>query len=323
MELAAQLRSFVIIGILYLVVALLNHFAPGVIVDGYAQDSRGKRLKYKLNGLRIFLFINMFYIGCIFVGFDGSYLIDDLYHHLLSANLIGLVASSYFYVVGDNFPNHVCAPKILHYYKSKPRSTTKFRFSQSLYDFFFGFELNPRFGNFDFKMYLYLIGSIMIELIIISCVYKHYMLFGSVSSSMCLYSFLMTLFLVDYIYHEHVHLYTYDFIDENVGFKLVWGCLCFYGFFYPIGIYNITYNQVSLSNTTICLIIITYVIGSILTRGANLQKYYFKIDPTQPFLGIKPRAIGGKLLVSGWWGLSRHITINCNSYGLWIRLFFC
>ena len=41
-----------------------------------------------------------------------------------------------------------------------------------------------------------------------------------------------------------------------------------------------------------------------------MQKYYFKKDPKRSFLGIQPKTItDGKrtLLVSGFWGLSRHI----------------
>ena len=41
-----------------------------------------------------------------------------------------------------------------------------------------------------------------------------------------------------------------------------------------------------------------------------MQKYLFKKDPTQSFLGIQPETItDGKktLLVNGFWGLSRHI----------------
>ena len=34
-----------------------------------------------------------------------------------------------------------------------------------------------------------------------------------------------------------VHLYTYDLFRERVGGKLTWGCLCFYPWFYPIGVW--------------------------------------------------------------------------------------
>ena len=50
--------------------------------------------------------------------------------------------------------------------------------------------------------------------------------------------------------------------------------------------------------------------GWCLARGANMQKFYFKIQPDKPFLGITPETVTDgerTLLVNGFWGLSRHI----------------
>ena len=56
--------------------------------------------------------------------------------------------------------------------------------------------------------------------------------------------------------------------------------------------------------------IIIFFTGWILSRGANLQKFYFKRNPKKTFLRIVPETItDGKnsLLVNGFWGISRHI----------------
>jgi delta14-sterol reductase len=53
-----------------------------------------------------------------------------------------------------------------------------------------------------------------------------------------------------------------------------------------------------------------YLCGWALARGANMQKFYFKLNPEKKFLWLKPEALSdGKhtLLASGFWGLSRHI----------------
>ena len=51
--------------------------------------------------------------------------------------------------------------------------------------------------------------------------------------------------------------------------------------------------------------------GWVLARGANLQKFWFKRDPTAKAFGVlEPRAISGDgkhVLAGGFWGLSRHI----------------
>jgi delta14-sterol reductase len=52
---------------------------------------------------------------------------------------------------------------------------------------------------------------------------------------------------------------------------------------------------------------VLFFTGWALSRGANLQKFHFKRDPTRTFLGITPEALQGRVLVNGFWGLSRHI----------------
>jgi len=155
-------------------------------------------------------------------------------------------------------------------------------------------------------MSLYLIGAVMVQLLIISATIKHYILWGSLSWSIIVYVLEMTWFLIDYVYHDHVHLYTYDLIDENVGFKLIWGCLFVYPFFYPVGVFPLVYKNTD-STWALIFSVLIYSLGSFLSRGANLQKYYFKINPNKPFLGIAPKVFGEKILASGWWGLARHI----------------
>jgi len=222
--------------------------------------------------------------------------------------MIGLIGSIIFFLWGDNWPEHVSAPKRILAKKGEqsfPKAV------QHLINFFFGFELNPRFGDLDIKMSLYLIGAVMIELVIISTAFKQYQIQGIVTPAMWIYLFEMTWFLVDYVYNEEVHLFTYDIVDENVGFKLIWGCSTVFSFFYPIGIFPlVSMTPQDTSTWQLVLSIITFFVGSILTRGANLQKYYFKRNPNTVFLGIKPVVIGNekrKILASGFWGLARHI----------------
>jgi delta14-sterol reductase len=110
----------------------------------------------------------------------------------------------------------------------------------------------------------------------------------------------MTWFLIDYEYNDHVHLFTYDLVDENVGCKLTWGCLFVYPFFYPIGIFPLVGHTAADHVGTICLVVslALYSFGSFLTRGANLQKYYFKVAPGEAFFGVTPKVIGGKVRCS-------------------------
>jgi protein-S-isoprenylcysteine O-methyltransferase Ste14 len=55
---------------------------------------------------------------------------------------------------------------------------------------------------------------------------------------------------------------------------------------------------------------ILFLCGWVLTRGANMQKYFFKTSPDRKFLWIIPEVLGDgnlSLLSNGFWGKSRHI----------------
>ena len=122
---------------------------------------------------------------------------------------------------------------------------------------------------------------------------------------------MLTYFLIDYLTFEEVHLYTYDLFAERVGFKLGWGCLVFYPYFYTISLWS----TVDLPNPQtptwlLGIYVLIFFCGWGLSRGANLQKFYFKKNPKKAFLGIMPETISDgdkELLVNGFWGLSRHI----------------
>jgi steroid 5-alpha reductase family enzyme len=153
----------------------------------------------------------------------------------------------------------------------------------------------------------------MLALNLLSFSAHHLLRFGSdASPGVGLYCGLFLWFVIDYLVFERVHLYTYDIFAERVGFKLVWGCLTFYPYFYAVGLWaaaGLPDPRAAswLPAVSACL----FFSGWILSRGANMQKYYFKTRPDRGLLGImKPRAIGdGKLslLYSGFWGVSRHV----------------
>ncbi len=278
--------------IVYAVITLLHYFLPGRWVTGYVTDSQtGEKLRYRLNGWLVLittvgLWAALGYLN--WVPFDWLY--DVRWYSLAGAITFGLVFS--FWMV-------------------LPQPSTG---KSGLVDFFLGRLENPQFqkGRIDAKMWLYLVGAIMLELNVLSGVAHHYLKFGEASSAgVFLYAALMTYFIVDYLTFEEVHLYTYDFFAERVGFKLGWGCIAFYPFFYAVGLWA-TADLPSPQTPGWLLVIyaLIFLSGGMTSRGANMQKFRFKTHPDQPFLGIRPVTISdGKrtLLVSGFWGASRHI----------------
>jgi delta14-sterol reductase len=183
-----------------------------------------------------------------------------------------------------------------------------------LADIFLGRQKNPQYlnGRVDAKMWLYLVGAVMLELHVLSFVAHHYLNFGLEEvNGIYLCAVMITFFVFDYLSNEEVHLYTYDLFAERLGFKLGWGCLVFYPYFYAIALWSsVELLSPELATWQIILFSAIFVAGWMLARGANMQKFYFKTQPNSSFLGIYPETLsenGKSLLVNGFWGLSRHI----------------
>lgn len=278
--------------IIYALITVLHYFLPGRWVTGYVNHAQtGEKLKYRLNGrlvliIMIGIWLLLGYLN--FVPYDWLYTVR--WYSLAGAFTLGLLFSFFL---------------VLPY-----PSTGKSFFA----DLFLGRLENPQFqyGRIDAKMWLYLIGAVMLELNVLSFVAHHYIEYGQNSSpGVFLCGFMLTYFVLDYLSFEKVHLYTYDFFAERVGFKLGWGCLTFYPYFYAIALWS----TVHLPNphTPVWQLLVFFLIfltGWSLARGANMQKYFFKTQPDKSFLGVQPKTISDgekSLLVNFFWGLSRHI----------------
>lgn len=279
--------------VIYLVITVLLLIVPGRWVDGYVVNPEtGKPYRYRLNGLRVLVVtVGLWALAC----WRGWLAWDAFYVHrwelLAGAFVLGLVFS--FAIV-------VPQPKVK---------------SSFLADFYLGRLANPQWGGgkLDAKMWLYLVGAVMLELNLLSFAAHHWQTHAAdPNPGVFLYVGCFSFFVVEYLNFEEVHLYTYDFMAERVGFKLGWGCLVFYPFFYGVGLWN----AAELANPhwpawTLPLIALVFVGGWLFARGANMQKFWFKRDRTKKAFGVlEPKALtdGERyVLAGGFWGLSRHI----------------
>lgn len=192
-------------------------------------------------------------------------------------------------------------------------------------DLFLGRVLNPRpmilsRRLLDIKMYLYLIGAVHLELNILSALAAHYYTLHPTDPNpgVALAAALLSWFVAEYLYFENVHLYTYDLFAERVGFKLAWGCLCFYPFFYALPLLAVVDLPDSPRPSSLYYpgAAVTFFLGWGLSRGANLQKFWFKVALAQRNSGGDGGRGGGQdvvadgkreLFCGGLWGRARHI----------------
>lgn len=278
--------------IIYLFIFILHALLPGRWVTGYVtKTGTHEKLKYRLNGIWVLAITVAAWAALCYLGWmEWDWLYQQRWSALAGAAVFGILFS---------------IALVLPYPPVK-----KF----ILADFFLGRVENLQLwgGRIDTKMWLYLIGAIMLELNILSYTAFHYLQYGTESSmGIFLAAGLLSFFIIDYLTFEEIHLYTYDIFAERIGFKLGWGCIAFYPFFYAIPLWSTV--SLPANETPLWLMVLAVLIffGSwTLARGANMQKYYFKKDPKRSFLGIQPETLSdGKhdLLVNGYWGLSRHI----------------
>lgn len=278
--------------VVYALITLLHNFLPAKRVVGYVEDDKtGELLRYRLNGFYVLIVSVLLWFALGYynwVPYDWLYTVR--WYSLAGAFTIGIL-----YTLITVLPHP---------------STGKSLFA----DLFLGRPKNPQYlnGRIDAKMWLYLVGAVMLELHVLSFSAHHYLLYGQAASpGLFLSALLITYFICDYLTFERVHLYTYDIFAERVGFKLGWGCLVFYPYFYSIGLWSSAESPNPESSPVLLIVsVLVFLTGWSLARGANMQKFYFKTQPEKMFLGIKPKSLtDGKhtLLVNGFWGLSRHV----------------
>ncbi|MGA2546005.1 MAG: DUF1295 domain-containing protein [Rectinemataceae bacterium] len=271
----------------------LHLLLPSRKVIGYVRDQRnGEPLRYRLNGLLVLVSL----VGLwALVGRLGLLPWDWLYNHrwsgLAGSGALGLIFS--FVIV----------------------ASVKSRGPSFWADLYLGRLENVQFfqGRVDAKMFLYLVGASMLTLNLLSFFAHHLLIFGaSFSPGVLLYCCLFLWFVIDYVVFERVHLYTYDIFAERVGFKLGWGCFTFYPYFYCVGLW-VTAGLPDPHTAPWLLVFFgcVFFTGWIFSRGANMQKFFFKTSPEGAIGGIfKHKTVSDgeyALLCGGFWGLSRHV----------------
>ena len=274
------------------IIGLLHLALPARRVTGYVRDPHtGELLRYRLNGLAVLVVtVGLWCAVCAGGVMDWDWFWQHRFHSAAGALCLGLLASVAV-VLG--------AP-------ANGRGL--------LAELYLGRRVNPQpfSGRADAKMFLYLAGAVLLELNLLSFAAHHFTEYSDdPSPGVVLYVALFSWFVCDYLVFERVHLYTYDLFAERVGFKLVWGCLCWYPYFYAVGLWAVADRpnpQVGTWLTVVAAAV--FFAGWMLSRGANLQKFSFKLDPDRAWWGIAPKVLTDgerRLLHSGFWGVSRHV----------------
>ena len=272
----------------------LHALIPGRHVDGYAHPSASEiPNRYRLNGLAVFVAaLVIWWLELTFAPLGWLWVAK--WHVIAGGVVLSVVLTAWIVLRAPADDRST----LVQWMEGRAR-TAQFR------------------GDIDGKMFLYIFGGALLGLNAVSSAAYHFGQHGdALNLGLLLHSAMWVWFVLDYFVFERVQLYTFDIIEERLGFKLIVGCIVVYPCVYPVALWataGLPAPDIDPSWQPLWLggAAAVFLLGWVITRGANLQKYVFKRFPERSFLGFIPPATltdGQRtILCSGFWGRARHM----------------
>lgn len=290
----------------YFGIAAAQFILPGKTYEGVELPDK-TRLKYKLNVLQTAITI-FGYLGLMTYreGFSfgiWSWIWENLLYLQTAALTFSIILAFYTYI-SSFFTGEILAE---HGDTGNP-----------LYDWFIGRPLNPRIGSWDLKCFSELRpGMILWPILNFTFLVHQYQTVGRITDSMILVNVFQFWYVIDSFINEPAVLTTMDIATDGFGFMLTFGDLCWLPFTYSLQARYLAMYPVDLGLLGVGGVLLVQAIGYFIFRGANGQKNKFRTNPNDPacaHLKVMHTKSGSKLLITGWWGIARHI----NYLGDWI-----
>jgi delta14-sterol reductase len=283
-----------VIAVFVLALFVATLFLPGKTVMGFAQPGGGRKA-YKLNGMSLWVGTHIVLISGVLL-FDWSLtpLVEEFWSLFWVANVFAVAFTVVLYITGRRAR------------RPDDEATESSAAVRMLTDLWYGVELNPTWLGVDIKVFAYQPSLIGLSILNAAFAWVQYETHGTLTPQMIAYVAFWWLYMTTHYYYEGGVLSMWDVIAENFGFMLVWGDLVLVPFFYCIGGWYLVHMD-PVPVTWVAGIAALHGLGLWIFRGANAQKDRFKRDPDAKIWGKPPEILGGRLLVSGWWGIGRKI----------------
>ena len=290
---AAALGLLVYLALLFAAVKVL----PGREVAG-REEPDGTRFRYRINGMAVFVAANLLVAtGTLVFDLSLAPLLDHFWALFVTANLASFALALWLH---------------LRARAARPGPTT---LGQKL----MGLELNPRVFGVDLKLWAYEPSLIGFGLLVAAFGYAQFERHGEITPQMGLWLVGWWIYLATHYAYQDFLLSIWDVIAERFGLMLLWGDLVLVPFFYSIGGWFLVDQREPMSTSGLLAIAALYAVSLWMFRSANAQKWRFKQDPKAVIWGEQAEAIGGRLLISGWWGIGRHLNYT-GEIGVYLAL---
>ncbi|KAK4185061.1 ergosterol biosynthesis ERG4/ERG24 [Podospora australis] len=302
----------------YLFNAILYRVLPATETEGTVLRNGG-RLKYRFNAFTTTTFcMAIAAAGTVAQGAEfplWTYITDN-YIQILTANiLISYLLATFVYVRSFSVK-----PGNPEFRELAAGGVT----GNMLYDWYIGRELNPRItlpliGEIDIKEWMELrpgmLGYILLNGAFIA---KQYRNFGYVTDSIIFVAAVQTFYVLDGQFMEPAIMTTMDITTDGFGFMLSFGDLVWVPFIYTQQARYLSTHPQALGPWGLAGVTAALLTGFAIFRLSNSQKNNFRTNPNDPSLAhlkyMETKA-GTRLLISGWWGIARHI----NYFGDWFQ----
>ena len=281
-------------------------FLPGKQVEGPVTP-KGNIPVYTDNGFTYYLLtlLLLFVIEAILqpLGMSVSIIYDKYGDIVATLNILSFLFCGVLYIKG----------------LASPSSSDSGSSGNIIFDYYWGMELYPRIFGIDIKMFTNCRFGMMgwALLATIFCI-KNYQLYGFVDSNI-VSTTLQLVYITKFFWWEAGYLRTIDIMLDRAGFYICWGCLVFVPGFYTVVSMYMVNHPVHLGTIKAVGIFLIGLLCIAINYLADMQKQAVRsTNGSCSVWGKKPELIratytlesGEKkesiLLVSGWWGLSRH-----------------
>jgi Delta14-sterol reductase len=262
-------------------------FVASLVVPGRIHEGRplqGSPRTYRLNGLAIFALTALAVAASAGAGlWSPAVIVRHFGSVLLVANVFAVVVALLLYVKG----------------RDEAR--------RGLAGFLAGVDRDPVWLGVDLKLFSYRPSLVGLALVNVAFAWAQYERHGFVATPMWLYEVFTLLYVANYFHFEHGMLFTWDLLEERFGFALVWGDYVLVPFFYSLPGWFLLDRVEPMPPAAVAALVALYALGFWTFRGANAQKHRFKRDPATRIWGAPAATLGGRLLVSGFWGIGRKL----------------
>ena len=267
-----------------------SRFLPTPGIQDAGEDLRSR--VHAFNGLLLFILVEaVVAAGQVTGWFSLSAVYQRIWALFVIANVFAFVASFALYSAG----------------RRRQPPAADGRAKGIVLDLFNGVESEPRWLGVNLKMFSYRPSLIGLMLINASFAVVQYDIHGTVSTAMLLFQIFTFGYVFNYFHFERGMLFTWDVSSERFGWMLVWGDYVLVPFFYSLPGWYLINPGGPLTPGAIVGLSALYIIGFWMFRGANEQKHRFKLDPSAKIWGRPAESLEGRLLVSGFWGVCRHL----------------